>query len=147
MYLPAVEHEAEATAEPSETIRGGSERILFVDDETILADVGREMLEGLGYEVVAVTNSTSALEIFHTQSDRFDLVITDMTMPGMTGKDLIKELLRIRPNIPTILCTGFSEFITDKEANGLGISDFLMKPISLKTLAKSIRSVLDARDA
>ena len=146
IYLPAVEHEAEEKAEPSDTIRGGSERILFVDDETILADVGREMLEGIGYEVVAVTSSTSALEIFHTQPDRFDLVITDMTMPVMTGKDLIEELLRIRPNIPTILCTGFSEFITDKEAKGLGISDFLMKPISLKNLAKSIRSVLDARD-
>jgi two-component system cell cycle sensor histidine kinase/response regulator CckA len=145
VYLPAVEHEEKLTAEPSDTIPRGSERILFVDDENILAEIGREMLEGIGYEVIAATSSIGALEIFRSQPDRFDLVVTDMTMPGMTGVDLSKELLKIRRDIPIMLCTGFSELITEDEAKRLGIREFLMKPFSLKDIARVVRKVLDER--
>jgi two-component system cell cycle sensor histidine kinase/response regulator CckA len=145
VYLPAVEHEEKSTTESTDTIPGGNERILFVDDENILTEIGREMLEGIGYEVTAATSSTEALEVFRTQPDCFDLVITDMTMPGMTGADLSKELLKIRHHIPIILCTGFSELITEDEAKRLGIEEFLMKPLFLREIALAVRRVLDGR--
>jgi CheY-like chemotaxis protein len=110
-------------------------------------EMGREMLEGLGYEVVVATNSAEALAIFRAQPAHFDLVVTDMTMPGMTGKDLALELLQIRPDLPIILCTGFSELITEEEARRLGIREFLMKPLSLRTFANVVRTVLDSRKA
>ena len=87
---------------------GGTERVLFVDDEEILVELWGDILENLGYTVTATTESAKALEIFLSRPDRFDLVITDMTMPGMTGIDLSKEILGLRPAIPIILCTGFS---------------------------------------
>ena len=143
VYLPAIEHSENSTIEPSDTMPGGNERIIFVDDEYALAELGRDILEALGYDVIAATNSAEVLEIFRAQPDRFDLVVTDMTMPGMTGADLSKELLRIRPDIPIILCTGFSELITEEEAKRLGIREFLMKPLTLGDIARVARKVLD----
>ena len=103
------------------------------------------MLERLGYEVTARASSIEALEAFRNHPNRFDLVITDQTMPNMTGKELAKELIAIRSNIPIILCTGFSEGIDEKMAMDLGISAFVMKPIVMQQVANIIRKVLDKR--
>jgi CheY-like chemotaxis protein len=101
------------------------------------------MLERLGYSVVAKTSSLEALEAFKAQPDQFALVITDQTMPYMTGADLAKELMRIRPDIPVILCTGFSEVINAEEAKTLGIREFVMKPFATREIAEITRHVLD----
>ena len=142
VYLPAIENTAGKVKERAGQVPRGTERILFVDDETDLAQMCREMLEALGYNVIAMTSSSKALDRFESDPGNFDLVITDMTMPGMTGVDLAKELLRIRPDIPIILCTGFSETVTEEKARQLGIREFLTKPVSLQDLAVAIRRVL-----
>jgi len=147
VYLLAIERSGELTGELSSPIPGGRERIIFIDDESTLAEMGREMLEGLGYEVIAAISSVRALEIFRAQPDRFDLVITDMTMPGMTGKELATEFLRIRPDIPIILCTGFSEIITEEDAKLMGIREFAIKPLNRRTIAELIRKVLEKKNS
>lgn len=101
------------------------------------------MLGRLGYTVTAKTNSTDAIETFRNQPDNFDLIISDMTMPDITGDKLAKELKTIRPDIPIILCTGFSEQIDDEKAKLIGIQSLVMKPIVKSSLAKTIRKVLD----
>jgi PAS domain S-box-containing protein len=123
----------------------GTERILFVDDEPALVNIGRRMLEGLGYEVVTSTSGIETLSTFRRQPENFDLVITDMTMPKMTGDRLAIELLGIRPGIPIILCTGFSERITGEKAKEIGIRKFVMKPLLMNDLADVVREVLDAK--
>ncbi len=141
--FPLVDEEAapEETSRP--VLPTGTERILFVDDEEALADATRQMLEHLGYEVTAKTSSREALQAFRDQPDRFDLVITDMTMPSMTGGELSEELMRIRPALPIILCTGFSEMITEEEAKRMGIRAYVMKPASIHEIAQTVRRVLD----
>jgi CheY-like chemotaxis protein len=103
------------------------------------------MLENLGYKVTALTGSNEALEVFQKKPEKYDLVITDMTMPKMTGKDLAKKLMIIRPDIPIILCTGFSEQIDEIRAKGMGISAFIMKPVVAREIANTIREVLDKK--
>lgn len=144
VYLPRVAY-IEDVSKPDTPISlpKGRESILFVDDEQILADMGKEMLEDLGYKVVSRTSSIEALELFRTKPDRFDLIITDMTMPNMTGDDLSKELLKIRPDIPIILCTGFSEKISAEKTKIIGIREFVMKPFALQAFAETVRKVLD----
>ena len=124
-------------------IPGGTECILFVDDEEHLADLWKEILESLRYQVTARSSSLDALDVFRESPDGFDLMITDMTMPQMTGAELSKEIKRIRPELPVILYTGFSMQISEKKAEGMGIRRFLTKPLSLAVLAKTIREVLD----
>ena len=131
-----------ALSKPAEPVRTGNERIFLIDDDEAMVDAVLPMLEYLGHEVVASTSSIEALEIFREQSDKFDLVITDQTMPKMTGKELAKELLDIRPDIPIILCTGFSEQVTEEEALALGISKYVMKPVVMREFAKTIEEVL-----
>ncbi|MFH0996242.1 MAG: response regulator [Pseudomonadota bacterium] len=114
-----------------------------MDDEQILAEMWQDMLKELGYEVTATTESIKALANFRSQPYQFDIVITDMTMPDMNGVTLSRELLKIRRDIPIILYTGFSELVTEGEAMDAGIKAFVMKPFSLKEIAKRIRSVLD----
>jgi PAS domain S-box-containing protein len=121
----------------------GSENILFVDDEEVLVQIGRELLEHLGYTVIAVTSSPEALDIFKKESENIDLVITDMTMPKMTGVELAKELMRIQPDIPIILSTGYSEIMNENKAKALGLMGFVMKPIDINALGETIRKVLD----
>ena len=121
----------------------GIECVLFIDDEPTLVDIGKQALERLGYEVVTRTSSIEALELFRTKPDQFGLVITDMTMPDMTGERLAKELMQVRPDIPIILCTGFSERITEEKAKGMGIREFVMKPLLMRDLANTVRQVLD----
>ena len=103
------------------------------------------MLSHLGYEVATRLNGVEALEAFREQPERFDLVITDMTMPNLTGDRLAKELMKIRPDIPIILCTGFSESITEEKATGIGIREFSMKPFVMRDLAMTTRRALDGR--
>ncbi len=103
------------------------------------------MLEKLGYKVTGRTSSIEALEAFRNNPQGFDLVITDMTMPNMTGKDLAKELMSIRSDIPIILCTGFSEQIDGRRAREMGISAFVMKPIVMRQITQTIREVLDKK--
>ncbi len=100
-------------------------------------------LSSFGYKVTAVTSSVEALRIFKAEPDNFDLVITDMTMPHMTGQELAEKIVRIKPEMPIILCTGFSELITKEKAREIGISKFITKPISLKDLAQYVREILD----
>jgi PAS domain S-box-containing protein len=123
----------------------GHERVLVVDDEAGLANAMRQMLLTLGYEAVCHTSSLDALEAFIHQpgSRSFDLVITDMTMPGMTGLGFATELLRLKPNLPIIICTGFSEQTSSETAKRIGIKEFLMKPVTLSNLAMVARKVLD----
>ncbi|SHO53376.1 hybrid sensor histidine kinase/response regulator [Desulfopila aestuarii] len=148
VYLPVHAEtslpEAEATL--VEMIQTGIEHILFIDDEEMLAEMGKTMLERLGYRVTVETNSIEALKIIQNQPDRFDLVITDQTMPGMTGSDLARRILQIRPNLPIILCTGFSNLISEEKARIYGIKGFAMKPLAKKDLATLIRKVLDGEE-
>ena len=121
----------------------GTERILFIDDEPAIVNISRQMLDSLGYDVVTRTSSIEALELFKAQTDRFDLVITDMTMPQMTGEDLTRELIQIRPDVPVLLCTGFSTRMDEKKALSMGIQAFISKPILKREIAEAIRAVLD----
>ncbi len=121
----------------------GTERLLVVDDEDIIIKLNIRMLKKLGYQVTGLTSSNEALQLFTKQPDAFDLVITDMTMPELTGLDLAREIFAVRPDIPVILCSGFSEIINDKSAKELGIKEYLMKPIERKDLAMAVRKALD----
>ncbi|MBW2062669.1 MAG: response regulator, partial [Deltaproteobacteria bacterium] len=118
------------------------ERVLFVDDEEALVDTGTQLLERLGYKVTAKTSSLEALEVFKAEPEGFDLVITDQTMPQMTGEKLAQELLSIRPDIPVILCTGFSERLTAEKIKEMGVRALIMKPVVINQLARIIRQVL-----
>jgi signal transduction histidine kinase len=123
----------------------GDETILLVDDEEALLGTFKKILEQMNYTVITVDNSPEALEIFRKTPSRFHLVICDMTMPQMTGIQLAGELLSLRPDLPIILCTGFSEFVDAKKAKAVGIKEFLMKPFSKRALATTIRRVLDGK--
>jgi PAS domain S-box-containing protein len=131
------------SGEDIQTIPSGSDRILFVDDEEVVVDANKRILKGLGYRVTSTMDSGDALVIFKKNPENFDIVITDMTMPYMTGAKLAGELLKIRPEIPIILCTGYSYLITPEKAREIGIKKFLMKPFSRREIAEAIRSVLD----
>jgi len=144
IYLPsssAVEQTPEAQEEKE--LPKGTERILFVDDEPDLLNIGRNLLENLGYKVTVATGSLEALNIFQSDPDGFDLVVTDMTMPDMMGDRLARKMMEVRPDLPVILYTGYSEFITEERAKGMGIQEFFMKPFEMKDMACSIRKVLD----
>ena len=145
ILLPVIEKEAVEHAEPVELFPTGSERILFVDDEEAMTYVGKYRLEGLGYHVDTTTNPVEALELFHANHNQFDLVITDMTMPQMTGDRLVKEILKIRPDMPTILCTGFSENMDEKKAKEIGACQYIEKPFNRSVLASMVRKALDER--
>jgi len=145
VYLPVISEEGTEKKEAEqETFPTGSERILFVDDEEVLVKVGRQMLQRLGYEVVTQTGSAEALALFRENPDRFDLVITDTTMPHMPGDVLAQELMKIRPDIPVIICTGHSKRISQDKANALGIKGLMMKPLTLHELARTVKDTLDS---
>jgi two-component system cell cycle sensor histidine kinase/response regulator CckA len=144
VYLPRIEHpDASVEAEEIEPLPKGHERILFVDDEKPLVDIAKQMLERLGYQITTRTSSIEALEAFRAQPEKFDLVITDQTMPAMTGKMLAKEITGIKPDIPVILCSGYSEILSGEKSGALGIRDVLRKPVINRELAQTIRRVLD----
>lgn len=143
VYLPVMAPNAVAAEERDEPILVGRERILIVDDEKILAEMGKNMLERLGYEVTVETNSLEAIATFFKEPDKFDLVLTDQTMPGMTGLDLAMRILMIRPDLPIILCTGYSTLVSEEKAKASGIKGFAMKPLAKRDIARLIRKVLD----
>jgi PAS domain S-box-containing protein len=142
LFFPIIKGRTESQISAEEPLQNGRGRILFIDDEEVIADLGKKMLMKLGYEVEALTSSPEALALFQKQPDHFDLVMTDMTMPKMTGEKLAKEIMTIRPDIPIILCTGYSEQITEEKAKILGIKEFAMKPIRIHDIATTIRKVL-----
>ena len=143
IYFPAIEKEEIEETGAVLPLPVGNERILFIDDEPTLVHIGKQILERLGYEVEARTSSLEALELFKIKSEKFDLVITDMTMPKMTGDDLAREILKIRTNIPIILCTGYSKKISEGKAEASGVRALVMKPVVAEQLAKIVRKVLD----
>jgi nitrogen-specific signal transduction histidine kinase len=145
VLLPAIEQETAPEVEQAPPLLLGKERILFVDDEQALADLGKEILETLGYNVTIKTRSREALEAFRADPNAFDLVITDMTMPELTGRDLARELMAIRSSIPVILCTGFSDQINAEQAENNGICGFLMKPYAISAIARTIREALERK--
>jgi len=145
IYLPTIERRLKPEERAEKPIPRGAERILFIDDEPDIAKVGSKILESLGYNVVTRTSSIEALELFKAQKENFDLVITDMTMPHMTGEKLAEELMQIRFNIPVILCTGFSSRMDEQKALDIGIRSFISKPILKRDIAEAVRRVLDKK--
>jgi PAS domain S-box-containing protein len=143
ILFPIAEEEAVTETEPADKFPTGNEKILIVDDEESMVDIGRGRLERLGYQVEVRTNPIDALELFRADPDEFDLVITDMTMPRITGDKLVKDILKIRPDIPTILCTGFSERIDEEKAKEIGIRGYIQKPFDQGTLSRIVRTILD----
>jgi len=144
IYLPASEIESVAiTAEEKMDLPRGTERILFVDDEPMIMKLGQRMLERQGYHVETRASGTDALECFKHDPRRFDLIVTDMTMPGLRGDRLAEEILAIRPDVPVILSTGYSRQISKEKAHEMGIRAFVMKPLTQHELANTVRQVLD----
>ncbi len=144
VYLPWVDIETEVEDPEEEVDLKGQERILFVDDEEAIADLGREMLQDFGYDVTVMISSVEALEMFKKSPDRFDLIITDQIMPDMTGTELIEEVMKLRDDIPVILTSGFSEVVTPEKMGELGIRDYIRKPFILKELGAAIRKAVEA---
>ena len=145
VFFPRIRGKPTPEARVLNPFPSGNERILFVDDEKALVDIGVQLLEHLGYRVVARTSSIEALEVFRNQPEKFDLVVSDQTMPNMTGEMLAKELIRIRPDIPVVLCTGYSEMISEEKAAALGIKKLVMKPILMREISQTVRQILDQR--
>jgi PAS domain S-box-containing protein len=143
IYLPVVETGIGKEGSGEESPLPGNERILFVDDEPMVIAISQKALARLGYDVTVSSGSPEALELFRRSPDAFDLVITDMTMPAMTGDQLAREIRSIRPGIPVILCTGYSENINESRVEELGIQDFLQKPVIISQLTRAIRKIMD----
>ncbi|MBU2547436.1 MAG: response regulator [Proteobacteria bacterium] len=143
IYLPIIAREAEVESQGVEFMPGGRERVLVVDDETPLIETMSELLAKLGYRVEGRTSSLDALDLVRAHPHRFDLVITDQTMPGMTGLELAGKIKRLRPDLPVVLCSGFSSAITPEKADSSGVRDIIMKPVLIEELARKIRTVLD----
>ncbi len=143
VYLPRA-----AEAAPTETVREdaiptGHEKVLLVDDEEALAEMGQELVEGLGYRVTARTSSIDALATLKADPTAYDLIITDQTMPDMTGMELAEAVAAVRRDMPVILCTGFSHIVNANRARAAGIRAFAMKPLTKREIAETIRKVLD----
>jgi two-component system cell cycle sensor histidine kinase/response regulator CckA len=143
LYFPILKGTAEEKTSEYTIIPTGTERILLVDDEKPIVNIITKILSSLGYDVQSRTSSIEALELFKAMPKKFDMVITDMTLPQMSGDALAQELMKIRPDLPVILCTGFSENITKEKAETMGIKVFLMKPLLKEEMAHAIRRVLD----
>jgi len=146
VYLPLTQAKEEQPEVKGETpLPKGNERILFIDDEAVLANMGKQILESLGYDVTSMTSSLDALALFKEDPEQFDLVITDTTMPHMPGDILAQKIMEIRPDIPVIICTGHSKRISKEKAKQMGIKGFLMKPPAIRDLADMVRKLLDEK--
>lgn len=147
VFLPIVKSRQDKKQKaPRLPIPRGSERVLYIDDEPFQIEIGKEALERLGYTVITHTNSVKALELFRESPSSFDLVITDMTMPELTGDLLAVEMMAIRPDIPIIICTGYSERLSEESAEEMGIRGFILKPILIRDMAVTIRRIMDRED-
>ena len=144
IYFPAIEKKAVVVEEEQQkSLPRGDERILVIDDEKFMIDMYHAKLERLGYKVTSYISSTKALEAFQTAPDNFDLIITDQTMPHLSGSELAEKILHIRSDIPIVLCTGYSSMISEKKAKEIGIKRFEMKPVNPRDLAMMVREVLN----
>jgi len=142
-FFPAIDSEWVPDNEPADLMVTGTESILFVDDEVFQSDIAEQMLSRLGYRLTTCTSSVEALNLFRQAPEKFDLVITDMTMPQMPGDLLAAELISLRPDIPIIVCTGYSDRIDTDIAKEIGIRALVMKPVVMREIANCIRRVLD----
>ena len=148
IFLPAIEGDekkSNTSAQKKITNPGGTERIMIVDDEETIIIPQTKILERLGYKVTSFTSSPEALKAFERDPSAFDLVITDLSMPKISGSQLSEEILKIRNNIPVILCTGFSYNLTAEKVKEMGISALLTKPVIRSELSRTIRDILDSR--
>jgi len=145
VLLPVVEGESQTDSKARGGLPQGTERILVVDDERSVIESWTSLLAYLGYEVTAEESSITAFETFRSRPEEFDLVITDQTMPNMRGDELARKLIEIDPAIPIVLCTGYSDVISEKKAKSIGIKEFIMKPIVMEEVAKTLRKVLDTK--
>ncbi|MDR3553817.1 MAG: PAS domain S-box protein [Syntrophobacteraceae bacterium] len=143
ILLPGIAHNSAGNQIEPEQLPGGTERILLVDDELALATLSKRMLVNLGYQVTALTSSLEAIELFQSKPEAFDLVITDFTMPHMTGVEMARGMLEIRRDIPIVLCTGYSDIMGENTAKEIGIHAFIMKPFGRRNLARVVRRVFD----
>ncbi|MCF6246349.1 MAG: PAS domain S-box protein [Desulfobacula sp.] len=147
VFFPLIENfHKDESVKKDQTLRKGTEQILLVDDEKAIIQIEKQVLERLGYQVTSFTSSLEALEFFSLHPERFDLVVTDMTMPNLSGDQLSKSLILIKPDLPIIICTGFSERMNKKKAEASGIKGFLTKPVSMFEMAKKVRCVLDEQN-
>ena len=145
IYLPVIQAVIPIDEQKPGPLPRGKESILFVDDEPMLVDISKKILESLGYRVAVCTASNEALTLFKKEPRAFDAVITDYTMPQMTGIELAQEIMAIRPDIPILLCTGCTENITQQKARSIGICECIIKPLKINTLANTLRKVFDKK--
>ena len=145
VFFPITEKTSDVKPDPPQSLPGGNETILFVDDEPVITSIYQILLERLGYQVSTRTSSIEALEAFKARPNKYDLIITDQTMPHLTGEMLAKEVMTIRPDIPIILCTGHSDLINGEKAREMGIKAFVIKPVVITEMASTIREVLNKR--
>ena len=145
IFLPEINGQIPAENKLKKELPTGKERILLVDDDESIVEMVRQMLERLGYNVLGITDSLAALDRFRSNPDEFDLVISDMGMPGMAGDQLAAEMLHVKKDIAILLCTGYSDTIDEKKARQLGIKGFAMKPLNMERLAKAVRAALDSQ--
>ncbi|MEN8189433.1 MAG: PAS domain S-box protein [Thermodesulfobacteriota bacterium] len=147
VYLPALQDDIPLDTDmvSNAPLPAGDERILLVDDEPTISDIGKSILDGLGYSVTAETTSTEALKKFQTTPDGFDLLITDQTMPVLSGVELAQAIFELKPDFPVILCTGYTSAISRSAARSMGINSYLVKPVNTRILAETVRRVLDER--
>ncbi len=143
VYLPLIKTARKREKRKTESIPRGKGKIMYVDDEESIALLGKEMLTSIGYEVTALSSSRDALEMFRSHPDSFDLVITDMTMPNMTGDHLVGEMLKIRPELPAILTAGFDDRISEKRAKETGFRELIMKPVFFPSLAQAVKRTVN----
>jgi len=146
IYFPLGAKEMPVSEDEAGRAAGGRERILFVDDEEMLVEMTTGLLQGLGYQVSAATDCRDALNLFREDPGRFDLVIADQAMPYMTGSELAEELLRVRPDIPVVLCTGYAEPFSEREAKTIGVREVVYKPLTKKETTEMIRRVLNGKN-
>ena len=142
LYLPMSQDAVEETELRSTEVPKGHERVLFLDDEELVVEVGQKILERIGYRVTALEDSNEALDLFLANPNAFDLLITDQSMPGMTGIHFARKCLAVRPSLPVLLCSGYQDFIGPEEARAVGISELLAKPFSVHELATAVRKAL-----
>jgi len=143
VYLPKFMESYLGDETIDDAVPTGRERVLFTDDEEALAEIGKDVLSDLGYKVTVMTSSKEALALLEADPAQFDLIITDQTMPDMTGIELAREVLSIRPDMPIIMCTGYGHLVDADKARAAGVRAFAMKPLTQREIARTIRQVLE----
>ena len=147
IYLPIEQEKPTAlTFKPKALLPKGKEHILLVDDEPLVSNVMSHMLKRLGYEVTSINDPRQALEVFHNSSDTFDMLISDLTMPGLTGDQLAEKILADAPDLPVLICSGYSDALSESQIKKIGIKALVMKPVVLPELSQTIREIFDGKN-